>query len=63
MSSVFAGDNSSNFIGHVAGRSRVNELVGRAWNQTHFDGTYVTVGGTTETLSSSGVSWSFVEAR
>ena len=54
---------SSNFIVHIAGRSVVNELMGTAWSQTHFDGTYVTSGGTVEILSSSGVAWSFAEVR
>lgn len=52
---------SSNFIVHIAGRGVVNELLGTAWNQTYFEGTYVTSGGVVETLYSSGVSWSFTE--
>ncbi len=55
--------NSSNFIVHIAGRGVVNELVGTAWNQTHFEGTYVTTGGVVEILFSSGVAWTFAEIR
>jgi len=55
--------NSSNFIVHIAGRGVVNELLGTAWNQTHFEGTYVTTGGVVEILFSSGVAWTFAEIR
>lgn len=54
---------SSNFIVHIAGNGVVNELMGTAWNETHFEGTYVTSGGTVEILHSSGVAWSFTEVR
>lgn len=54
---------SSNFIVRIGGRLIVNELVGTAWNQTNFSGTYVTTGGVVEIVSSSGVSWSFTEVR
>lgn len=57
------GGNSSNFIVYVAGRLFINELIGTGWKQTHFQGTYLTTGGTVEIKSSSGVSWSFVEVR
>lgn len=55
--------NSSNFIVYVAGRLLVNELLGRAWNTTVFDGTYLTSGGVTEIKLSSGVAWTFTEVR
>jgi len=54
---------SSNFIVHIGGHYVVNELLGTSWGQTHFEGTYLTTGGVTEILSSSGVSWSFTEVR
>ena len=55
--------NSSNFIVHIGGRGVVNELLGTFWGPLTFDGTYVTVGGVTEILNSSGVSWTFTEVR
>lgn len=54
---------SSNFIVHIAGNGVVNELMGTGWNETHFEGTYLTGGGTAEILHSSGVAWSFTEVR
>jgi hypothetical protein len=57
------GGNTSNFIVHIAGNHIVNELVGTFWSQVHFQGTYVTTGGTVEILSSSGVRWSFLQVR
>jgi hypothetical protein len=54
---------SSNFIVHVAGHGLVNELIGTGWGTTHFEGTYLTTGGVTEILSSSGVRWTFTEVR
>ncbi len=53
--------NSSNFIVYIAGKLVVNELLGTYWDQTYFEGTYVTSGGTVEIKYSSGVSWSFTE--
>lgn len=58
------GGNSSNFIVKIAGRLIVNELMGTAWGQTSFDGTYlITAGGTVQITSSSGVTWIFTEQR
>jgi hypothetical protein len=54
---------TSNFIVRIGGRLVVNELVGTAYNQTHFDGTYAISGGTVEITNSSGVRWSFTEVR
>jgi hypothetical protein len=54
---------SSNFIVRIGGRLVVNELLGRGWPSTHFDGTYVVTGGTTEITNSSGVTWTFIEVR
>jgi hypothetical protein len=47
----------------IGGRLVVNELLGRGWPSTHFDGTYVVIGGTTEITNSSGVTWTFIEVR
>lgn len=55
--------NSSNFVVYIGGRLIVNELLGRGWNMTTFDGTYLTGGGVTEIKLSSGVSWTFTEVR
>lgn len=55
--------NSSNFIVRIAGRLIVNELLGTAWNQVDFAGTYVTSGGVVEITNSSGVAWTFTEVR
>jgi len=52
---------SSNFIVYIAGKLIVNELLGTGWDQTHFEGTYVTSGGTVEIKYSSGVAWTFTE--
>ena len=55
----------SNFVVHIAGRLIVNEILGTCsiGLGPHFEGTYVTSGGTTEITISSGVSWSFTEVR
>lgn len=53
--------NSSNFIVYVGGRLIVNELLGRGWGMTHFEGTYVVSGTVVEIRSSSGVAWTFTE--
>jgi hypothetical protein len=55
--------NSSNFVVYVSGRLLVNELLGRYWGTTTYDGTLTTTGGVTEIKLSSGVSWSFTEVR
>ncbi len=52
---------AANFIVHINGSYWINELMGIAFSQTHFTGTYRTSGGLVEILSSSGVSWSFTE--
>jgi hypothetical protein len=57
------GDYSQNFIVRIGGSLVVNELMGRGWNQTHFEGTYQTTGGTVAITGSSGVRWSFQEVR
>lgn len=60
------GGNCENFIIHVGGRTLVNEILGScsvATSGRHFDGTFVTAGGVTEVLNSSGISWTFVEVR
>lgn len=62
VQATYAG-NSSNFVVYVAGRLLVNELLGRGWNMTAFDGTYLTSGGVTEIRLSSGVAWTFTEVR
>ena len=55
---------SANFIVWIAGRLIVNELMGTAWNQTAFEGTYLlTAGGVVEVKQSSGVGWTFTEVR
>lgn len=55
---------STNFIVKIGGRLIVNELLGTSWpNGPHFEGTYVTTGGTTEITNSSGVAWTFTEVR
>lgn len=55
--------NSSNFIVKVGGRLLVNELLGRAWSSTTYDGTLLTTGGVVEITNSSGVAWTFNEVR
>lgn len=56
--------NSSNFVVRIGGRLIVNELLGRSWNQTTYDGTLLTGGGGTVAITlSSGVSWSIQEIR
>lgn len=55
--------NSSNFVVYIAGRLIVNELIGRGWSSTHFEGTYLTTGGTVEIRLSSGVSWEFQQVQ
>ena len=56
--------NSSNFIVYIAGKLVVNELVGRGWGQTHFEGTYLIAGGgVAQVQLSSGVSWTVTEVR
>jgi len=52
---------AANFIVHINGSYWINELMGTAFDQTRFNGTYLTDGGTVEILSSSGVSWSFTQ--
>lgn len=55
---------SSNFIVNIAGRLVVNELLGRTWGATHYDGTHlIAAGGTAVITNSSGVAWSFIEVR
>ena len=55
---------STNFIVKIGGRLIVNELLGTSWpNGPHFEGTYVTTGGTVEITNSSGVVWTFTEVR
>jgi len=54
---------SSNFVVKIAGRLIVNELLGRAWPSTTFDGTYLTSGGVVEITISSGVSWTFTQVN
>lgn len=56
--------NTSNFIVKIGGRLIVNELLGTFWGQTRYDGTLLTGGGGTVSITnSSGVSWSFEEVR
>lgn len=55
--------NSSNFVVYIAGDLVVNELLGTGWHVTHFEGTYLTGGGTVEVKQSSGVNWTFTEVR
>ncbi len=55
--------NSANFIVYIDGDLVVNELLGTFWSTTHFDGTYLTGGGTVQIEKSSGVAWSFTEVR
>jgi hypothetical protein len=54
---------AENFMVDVNGRGLVNELMGRGFSQTHFEGTYLTSGGVVAITSSSGVKWSFTEVR
>lgn len=54
---------SSNFIVKIAGSLVVNELIGTGWGTTHFEGTYLTSGGTVQITNSSGVRWTFTEVR
>jgi Abnormal spindle-like microcephaly-assoc'd, ASPM-SPD-2-Hydin len=55
---------SSNFIVKIGGRLIVNELLGTGWGTTRYDGTLLTGGGGTVSITnSSGVSWSFEEVR
>lgn len=56
--------NSSNFVVRIGGRLIVNELLGRSWSMTTYDGTLLTGGGGTVAITlSSGVSWSIQEIR
>lgn len=56
--------NSSNFVVRIGGRLIVNELIGRGWSSTVYDGTLLTGGGGTVAITlSSGVSWSIQEIR
>lgn len=52
---------AQNFIVYVGGWLFVNELMGTGFDQTRFEGTYLTSGGVVEITSSSGVSWSFTQ--
>lgn len=53
----------SNFIVWIDGDLVVNEIIGTAWESTHFEGTYLTGGGTVQIEKSSGVRWTFTEVR
>lgn len=53
----------ANFIVYIAGRLKVNEIIGTRWPSTMFEGTYVTTGGVVEIVSSTGVVWTFTEVR
>jgi hypothetical protein len=55
--------NSSNFIVRIGGRLVVNELLGRGWGMTRYDGTHLTSGGIVEITNSSGVQWSFAQVQ
>lgn len=54
---------SQNFILRVGGSLIVNELMGTAWQQTIFIGTYQITPGVVQITSSSGVAWTFHEFR
>jgi hypothetical protein len=53
----------SNFIVWIDHDLVVNEIIGTAWESTHFEGTYLTGGGTVQIEKSSGVRWTFTEVR
>lgn len=59
------GGSCENFIVHIAGRSIVNEILGRCSVAIgpHYDGTHLISGGVAEVKSSSGVNWVFEEVR
>lgn len=60
------GGSCENFIVHIAGRSVVNEILGRCsvGIGPHYDGTHlITGGGVTEVKFATGVNWSFEEVR
>jgi outer membrane lipoprotein SlyB len=54
---------SSNFIIRIGGRLVVNELLGRCWDSTRYDGTHLTSGGVVEITNSSGVQWTFTQVQ
>lgn len=54
---------TQNFIVWVGGELIVNELMGTAWNQPAFTGTYAVKAGQTEIKGSTGVAWTFTEQR
>lgn len=55
--------NSSNFIVRVGGRLVVNELLGRAWNATTYNGLHLVSGGVTEITNSRDVAWTFTQEQ
>lgn len=60
------GGSCQNFIMHIGGRSIANEILGTCSVQTtgtHYDATVNTIGGSGETVNSSGVSWQITELR
>lgn len=53
------GNGTSNFIVYVGGRLVVNEVL----RTGSYDGIHTTTGGTTETVSSNNITWTFTEVR
>lgn len=55
--------NSSNFIVRIGGRLVVNELLGRAWSSTTYNGLHLTTGGVVEITNSRDVTWTFTQEQ
>lgn len=55
--------NSSNFIVRIGGRLVVNELLGRAWQATTYNGLHLTSGGVVEITNSRDVTWTFAQEQ
>ena len=59
---VWNGQQTSNFIVHIGGKSVVNEIL-RNTPGNSFEGTYLTNGGVVEIVSSTFISWTFTQVR
>lgn len=55
--------NSTNFVVRVGGRLVVNELLGRAWGATTYNGLHLVSGGVTEITLSRDVAWTFTQEQ
>ena len=55
--------NSTNFVVRIGGRLIVNELLGRAWSSTTYNGLHLVSGGVTEITLSRDVTWTFAQEQ